>query len=183
MNIFVLHKNPDTAARMMLDKHVVKMPTESMQMICTIMDLYGFETPMKPVMLNHPCTIWARESSNNFQWLVDHCLALCKEYTIRYGRKHKVEEYMEKYANEILETNYVLKNEAGYEYTPFAQAMPDKYKNDDVVKAYRNYYLGDKWQFATWKTNAPKWWPNNHIEIKEQEIYDKLKKMKPMRRD
>jgi hypothetical protein len=61
--------------------------------------------------------------------------------------------------------------------------MPDKYKNDDVVKAYRDYYLGDKWQFATWKTNAPKWWPNNHIEIKEQEIYDKLKKMKPMRRD
>ena len=103
MNIFVLHKNPDTAARMMLDKHVVKMPTESMQMICTIMDLYGFETPMKPVMLNHPCTIWARESSKNFQWLVDHCLALCKEYTVRYGRKHKVEEYMEQYANEILE--------------------------------------------------------------------------------
>ena len=72
MNIFVLHRNPDTAAQMMLDKHVVKMPTESMQMICTIMDLYGFETPMKPVMLNHPCTIWARESSKNFQWLVDH---------------------------------------------------------------------------------------------------------------
>ena len=174
MNIFVLHKNPDTAAKMMLDKHVVKMPTESMQMICTIMDLHGFETPMKPVMLNHPCTIWARESSNNFQWLVDHCLALCKEYTVRYGKKHKVEEYMEQYANEILETNHVLKIEAGYEYTPFAQAMPDKYKNDDVVKAYRDYYMGDKWEFATWKTNVPEWWPDNHVQIKKQEMLDKF---------
>ena len=24
--------------------------------------------------------------------------------------------------------------------TPFAQAMPDEYKDDDVVKAYRSYY-------------------------------------------
>ena len=33
MNIFILDKNPIRAATMMLDKHVVKMPTESFQMI------------------------------------------------------------------------------------------------------------------------------------------------------
>ena len=39
MNIFVLDNSPITSARMMIDKHVVKMPTESMQMISTITTL------------------------------------------------------------------------------------------------------------------------------------------------
>ena len=175
MNIFVLDKDPKVAAEMMLDKHVVKMPTESMQMISSIMDLHGFDTPMKPVMLNHPCTIWARESADNFEWLVNHCYALCKEYTVRYSKKHKVEEYMENYANEMLETIYELKSKS-VELTPFAQAMPDEYKNDDVVKAYRDYYMGDKWEFATWKTNEPEWWPENHVQIKKQEMVNKFNK-------
>ena len=64
----------------MLDKHVVKMPTETCQMLHTNLlftmfkGVYGFEpslgelksfharsnsTLMKPAMLNHPSTIWA----------------------------------------------------------------------------------------------------------------------------
>ena len=35
MNIFVLDNDPDTAARMMCDKHVVKMIVESAQMLST----------------------------------------------------------------------------------------------------------------------------------------------------
>jgi hypothetical protein len=34
--------------------------------------------------------------------------------------------------------------------TTFAQAMPDEYKNDDVVQAYRDYYNGEKAYFAKW---------------------------------
>jgi hypothetical protein len=83
---------------------------------------------------------------------------------------------MEKYSDEILQTNYEIKINAGYEYTPFAQAMPDKYKNDSVVKAYRDYYMGDKWEFATWKTNVPEWWPDNHIKNKQQEMVDSFNK-------
>ena len=45
MNIFVLSDNPSVAAEMMLDKHVVKMPTESLQMICTIVDMHGYGVP------------------------------------------------------------------------------------------------------------------------------------------
>ena len=174
MNIFVLDTDPELAAEMMLDKHIVKMPTESMQMISTIMDLHGFDTPMKPVMLNHPCTIWARESADNFEWLVNHCYYLCKEYTVRYGKKHKIEEYLENYVDEIQQTKHELKLTEGDKLTPFAQAMPDKYKNDNVVKAYRDYYLGDKWKFASWKTKSPKWWPNDHIQIKKQEMVNKF---------
>ena len=28
--------------------------------------------------------------------------------------------------------------------TPFAQAMPEKYKNHNAIKAYRDYYIHDK---------------------------------------
>ena len=86
MNIFVLDSNPVTAAIQQLDKHVVKMPTETCQMLHTNMlftmfkSVYGFEPSlkelkqfhtqtnsnlMKPAMLNHPSTIWARQSLHN----------------------------------------------------------------------------------------------------------------------
>ena len=43
--------------------------------------------------------------------------------------------------------------------TPFAQAMPDEYKNTDAVEAYRAYYLGEKTGFAEWKNdNVPSWY-------------------------
>jgi hypothetical protein len=42
--------------------------------------------------------------------------------------------------------------------TPFAQAMPEQYKNKCAVTAYRAYYRGEKSSFATWKKNKPLWW-------------------------
>tara|TARA_R110002012_G_scaffold15375_1_gene61398 strand:+ start:868 stop:981 length:114 start_codon:yes stop_codon:yes gene_type:complete len=36
--------------------------------------------------------------------------------------------------------------------------MPDQYKCDDVVTAYRQYYQGEKAYMATWKQNQPDWW-------------------------
>ena len=43
--------------------------------------------------------------------------------------------------------------------TPFAQAMPDQYKQENAVEAYRSYYLGEKTYFAEWKnTDTPSWY-------------------------
>ena len=37
--------------------------------------------------------------------------------------------------------------------------MPDKYKIDDPVQSYRNYYLGEKAHLAKWtKRDVPNWW-------------------------
>jgi len=37
--------------------------------------------------------------------------------------------------------------------------MPPLYKQDFAVNAYRDYYLGEKRGFATWKnTDIPSWW-------------------------
>ena len=42
-----------------------------------------------------------------------------------------------------------------------AQAMPDYCKiNNDPISAYRNYYIKEKKNFATWKNRpVPEWYP------------------------
>jgi hypothetical protein len=180
MNIFVLDESPRISAEMMCDKHVVKMIIESAQMLSTshrYVDGDEFisyskngrrikrwshytDTPdskvrlHKSVMLNHPCTIWTRETAANYAWLAAHALALCDEYECRYNRTHATRGLIE-----WLVTNYPEKV-YGLHRTAFAQAMPDEYKvTGDAVAAYRAYYLGEKRRFAKWKNgNVPNWY-------------------------
>tara|TARA_R100000231_G_scaffold44409_1_gene38436 strand:+ start:644 stop:1417 length:774 start_codon:yes stop_codon:yes gene_type:complete len=161
MNIFATDLNPYKAAATQLDKHVVKMATESLQMISTIMHYLDIDAPYKPVMLNHPCTIWARETSTNFAWLVVHAHALCEEYTRRYARVHSVERNLILYRDKIYEACRKLQEtEISRSLTPFAIAMADKYrmlKKDDeddfefAIRSYQHYYLHGKWKFASWR--------------------------------
>ena len=87
MNIFVVHQDPKTSAQQLCDKHVVKMILESAQMLCSAYP--NGDAPYKRAFYNHPCTIWARESQENYEWLLDHAYAMCQEYTRRYSKVHK----------------------------------------------------------------------------------------------
>lgn len=152
MNIFVLDHSPKTSAEMMCDKHVVKMILETAQMLCTVAHTQGFKAPYKATHKNHPCTLWAAKTKQNWDWLIIHGLALCVEYTKRYGKVHKSMQHIEwcKSLDIKLPTKGLL---------PFAQAMPVQYKNKCAVKAYRAYYKGEKASFAKWKNgNIPNWW-------------------------
>jgi hypothetical protein len=151
MNIFVLDNDPVIAATYYLDKHAVKMPLEFAQLLCTAISLQGLETPYKSTHINHPCAKWLRESLGNWNWLILHGLAVSEEYTKRYGKRHKSQDVIE----------WCAENPPKFEstgITPFAQAMPDEFKNEDVVEAYRAYYIGAKNQIATWKTEVPNWY-------------------------
>ena len=93
MNIFYLDKDTKTCAEMHVDKHVVKMVLESAQMLSTAWREYSSEYAdehelYKKAHLNHPCSIWVRLARENYQWLYDHFIALCEEYTHRYGKTH-----------------------------------------------------------------------------------------------
>lgn len=151
MNIFILDNDPVKAAVQQLDKHVVKMPLESAQMLCSALIAHGVEdTPYKKAHPKHPCTLWASKTRTNFRWLVKHGISLSEEYTRRYGKRHKSQDVIE----------WCAKQEQAIpagDLTTFAQAMPDQYKNSDPVKAYRQYYMGDKRTIATWKQNRPVW--------------------------
>lgn len=160
MNIFVLHDDPKIAAEMHCDKHVVKMILESAQMLCTVANHLGFpDIPYKSTHLNHPCTVWARESKQNYIWLLDLFYSLHKEWQYRYNhtRLHKSIEKLA-YIN-FIEVADALPDLG---LTPYAQAMPDHYRNKDAVKAYRAYYIGDKAGLLQYtKRNKPEWLQNS----------------------
>ena len=156
MNIFVLDKNPIHAATVLCDKHIVKMIVESAQMLCNVFPQEL--VPYKRTHYNHPCSKWVRKSRENFFWLFVYSLTLCNEYSIRYNKTHK--------SREIIYLCYDLfsKNKQEIPFihdkqTPFVQAMPEEYKTEDAVQAYRTYYIKDKSRFAKWKlNNVPEWY-------------------------
>ena len=124
MNIFVLHGDPAKAAHMMCDKHVVKMILESNQMLSTVARARGHDAPYRSTHANHPCTLWAGTSYENWSWLVKHSRALCTEYTSRYGRIHKSQA-----VTEWAEDLDIKLPPIGQ--TPFRLAMPDEYKTGE----------------------------------------------------
>ena len=115
------------------------------------------------------------DSAYNYMWLYNHALALCKEFTYRYGKTHGTEK-------RILDSFTFDYNED--ELTPVSIAMADEYRLppkkhswDFVIDSYRHYYLEGKWKFASWKNNRmPQWWPKDHYKNKynkEIENYNK----------
>ena len=153
MNIFVLDENPEIAAKQACDKHIIKMSLETAQLLCS--SHMKDSAPYKQSHVNHPCAIWTRTSRDNYEWLVVHGLALCDEYTRRYGKVHKSRGVIEWARDNVGRVAF-----SGTGLTPFAQAMPEIYRSLSAVEAYRKYYLNDKKPFATWKSPAspPQWW-------------------------
>jgi len=163
MNIFRLDNSPYISATMAIDKHIVKMPLESCQLLHTALRQWGctanwLYNPFNP---KHPSCIWVRESRSNFMWVVKHGKSLCDEYTVRYGKVHKCLSLIELAESEALhipegpETKQLL-------------AMPDQFRSDDAVHSYRMYYAGAKSKIATWKTFPPFWWKKYRALVIEQ---------------
>ena len=92
MNIFVTDSCPIQSARNLPDKHIVKMPLETCQMLAIIYSdwyygvgkLYKSDgTPYRTAhgaFRKHPCTQWAAANPYNLAWLIRHGYALCHEY-------------------------------------------------------------------------------------------------------
>ena len=181
MNIFILDPDPKVAASYHCDKHVCKMILESGQMLCTAhwikwleklgksrsdfrlvrdMKSYLFEKvpiedqpPWKLTHINHPCSIWTRESYGNYIWHLILMKYLLVEYRERYQKDHKSWEvffWLDKKIPPNINTGR----------TPFPVCMKEEYKiSNDPVECYREYYLRDKVRFAKWKNgNIPSWW-------------------------
>ena len=99
MNIFMLDLDPKKAAEYHCDKHVVKMILESAQILyCAHWVLNPSRVPefaYKKTHPNHPSCIWVRESIENYEWLCQLAIELCKEYTFRYEKIHKTQKHIE----------------------------------------------------------------------------------------
>ena len=180
MNIFILDENIIECAKAHIDAHSGKMQLEAAQMLCTNhwVDKYLGYVPRKltseewavlkdaktnevrdfpylPTMYNHPCTILARESQQNYEWLFSYAMALNEEHLYRGGANHKS-------FNEVINKLPDMDNLPDLGLTPFAQAMPDELKSDNAVESYRMFYMKDKAAIgkgANWKVRGkPYWW-------------------------
>jgi hypothetical protein len=179
MNIFYLDHDVYKCAEMHNNKHTVKMILEYAQLLSTahrfldgtLIDGYSktgrkqkryvLSSDLDSVFyasthINHPSAIWVRQSPENYLWLANMLLALCEEYTYRYGKTHKVERVGLCYA--LLKN--IPKNIGNKGWSEPTPAMPDKYKViNDSIQSYINYYLGDKQHLGNWKNrNIPSWY-------------------------
>jgi len=154
MNLFILDYDHAYNALCHVDRHIVKMPVETAQQLSTALHIHGISGPYKPAYTKHPCTQWVASSQQAYWWAVCYGRALCQEYTYRYGRIHKCEAIINQCALHIDQL-------PDMDMPPHAQAMPDQYKHQDAVHAYRSYYCGAKQHLARW-TNRPQ--PNWFVQ-------------------
>ena len=156
INIFYLDSDPVLCAQYHNNSHTCKMILEYSQLLSTahhVLDTHPVIECYKPTHINHPSAVWVRQSNNNYNWL--HCLLteLCKEYTYRYFKHHKVER--DGLLKRLQQTPVNIP--VGYKTQP-TQAMPDAYKCDDSIEAYRNYYKAGKSHLAKWsRRQQPEW--------------------------
>ena len=167
MNLFLLSWNPIQCARWHCDKHVVKMILELVQMLYTAWHVNNSYVPRCAPLCkstgnrgykrlsnpNHPMAKWVRESLWNYTFTIQLATALCLEFQHRYGHIHGCTYHL------LWLSEHTPKFDT-IEKTHIPQCMPEKYKADCPVQAYRNYYLGDKVAFASWsnKRQCPSWW-------------------------
>ena len=159
MNIFVTDPCPVQSARNLPDKHIVKMPLETCQMLSIIYSdwYYGVGklykqdgTPYRTshgAFRNHPCTQWAAATRYNLAWLIKHGLALCDEYTARYNKVHTCQDVIQQ-AERIYRSIFSDTIDAYHEVTDFTRAMPEDIKFDttiDTITAYKRYLNTKPW--------------------------------------
>jgi len=161
MNIFVTDQCPIQSARNLPDKHIVKMPLETCQMLSIIYSdwYYGIGqlhkldgTPYRTAhgaFRKHPCTQWAAESYWNLSWLISHGMALCDEYTARYNKVHACQPAIAE-AITIFEAAFDFNVDIYKDSLPmtFTRAMPESIKFDttiDTITAYKRYLNTKPW--------------------------------------
>jgi hypothetical protein len=167
MNLFILSLIQREIAEYMMDKHVSKILLEAVQMLCSaklLLDPEDEETNRRLYKIahkNHPVTIWVRASLANYMWTLDLVEELHLEWRFRYG--HPDTKFHKSYLMaQILRENVPSPEKFEKEgLTPFALAMPEKYKTSDPIESYRNYYMSeDKQRFASWhkRRGQPNWY-------------------------
>lgn len=175
MNLFILSLNFVECARYMFDKHISKIILEAAQMLCMAYRIHAAiadaDAPggiyrMSKSHRSHPVTLWMCASYENVVWTLDLVDAMHEEWKYRYD--HPVDKEHKSYVvcKWIREHMADMTTLPKIGLTPFAQAMPDEYRDTDAITAYRNYYQSpEKARIATWKKREqPEWYMRSIIK-------------------
>ena len=182
MNIFILDDVPVKAAQLQCDKHVVKMIVESAQMLSTVhrmidgvmerrpsksgsmLQYFKLDDEREGILYkachyNHPSTVWTREGCCNYTWHYNHFIALCDEYTYRYGKVHSTDAKL----RDILKALPVNIKQGKTAYKLAMSSNPECVINDlggtNAVESYRKFYETKQHRFnmAWTKREVPEW--------------------------
>lgn len=174
MNIFVTDPDPNVSAQVLPDKHVVKMPVETCQIIALVYsDWYRDWGPIhradgtsyntiKGAFRNHPCTQWAALKDSNLAWLIEHGIALCNEYSLRYSKLHGCFVTLEQCKNIFCEITGKTPSEVKTKNN-FVRAMPDEWKKDNTINtftAYKRFIKSKSWPSSNYlkiPSRKPEW--------------------------
>ncbi len=156
MNLFVTDSCPTLSARALDDRRLVKAVLETAQLLSTVLG-----GPYRPTHAGHPVTKWVAAGAGNAGWTFRHFLALCAEYTGRFGRTHACEAHAPAFGER-------LRREAGREAGP-GDGAPAAFQNSagnaalgfdftdrPVPLSYRDYLLA-KWRLDAANGRPPKW--------------------------
>ena len=161
MNRFLINYSPELCARDLCDKHVVKMPLEEAQMLCTTVRLHAPEYAEKAglyraVHQKHPCTIWAGQTRANYLYSLDMFREMCREYTHRYGKVHaswRLYDALVDAAQYVPDGNITPHPECFSKHTDLKSGRPWP------IQSYRKFYMTKQKRFKmVWtKRNTPDW--------------------------
>ena len=167
MNIFFISRNPKRCAKYQTDAHVCKMPTETAQVLCTVLNVNGHQSPYASFNPKHPTVIWASKSKSNWLWAQQLGIELCREFTYRYGRVHKTEE--------IIRTLKCPPELPDLAFTDPTPAMPDEFRSTNSLNSYRRFYFYGKRRMF-FKVNGDWRWTKRDLPpfMKRYLIRDKI---------
>ena len=174
MNIFYIHSCPYQCAIQHGDKHVVKMIVEYCQLMSTAHRVLDGEkvyeiskggrkiarwrlddnrvSLYKATHVNHPSSVWVRQSRQNYLWLHELTCALVDEYKYRWFKTAHASESV------LAMLKQVPLNVGHSAFTPPSLAMPDEYKSDSHLMSYRHFYSIEKSHLHTWtRRPTPEW--------------------------
>ena len=197
MNLFWLDEDPFKSIEYHCDKHVVKMPTEYKQMLCTahrVLDGTEYydrtksgakikrwkhpDRKMEKILfkashVNHPTNKWVRMCRENYGLMFTYYILCCNEYEHRYGKIHGAKDYWD-----MLREPPKNMPSSVLGHTPVPQAMkqfPECMVEGDTVQAYRNFYNVAKKRFATWKERESSYWyGTERLELRAVELRAKV---------
>lgn len=141
MNVFAFSDNQRESVDQLCDKHLTKMPLESVQILNTALHIHERDdlTFYGKSHQNHPVCKWAAENFENWLWLYDYAIEIGKRFETERGKEHKSISLLYKF--NLDEVYHALPKG---KRTAFPMAMPVKYHHADSCVAYQRYYYFDK---------------------------------------
>ena len=156
VNAFWLDRDPERAARWLVDKHVLSSVLECSLVLTTAVELRGYGGDLPTTHERHPLTVWAADSLENWRRLREYTDAAHEEW--RYRWDHGPEEVHGSWETVLaLDLDRVERLD-----WPGGPADPPQvtggWRADDYVDAYRLYYANEKRPLFAWKKRGPPPW-------------------------